>query len=249
MNARTAPEWLTKWEYAHRGLHGEGRPENSLAAAQAAIDAGMGVECDVQRTADGEVMVFHDWEVDWLTDGDGLVQELSADQITSLTLQKTDQKPPTLSAFLDCIAGRAPVLIEVKSKPGYDVEPSCARVLETLAAYSGDVAVMSFDPRVAMWLRENAPQVTAGLVMREDRYGYTQSAAERGEALRAAAPDFLAYHVEALPNERVAGLRAGGLPILTWTVNSPETRAVGLANADALVSEGEGRGADERKPT
>ena len=237
-----APEWLTKWEYAHRGLHGEGCPENSIAAAKAAIEAGMGVECDVQRSADGEVMVFHDWEADRLTNGAGLVQELSADQIASLSLQKTDQNPPTLTAFLDCIAGRVPVLIEVKSKPGYDVEPSCQRVREVLRSYSGDVAVMSFDPRVSMWLRENAPQITCGLVMREDRYGYTQSAAERGEALRAADPDFLAYHVEALPNPLVAGLRAQGLPILTWTVNSPETRAVGLANADALVSEGEGTG-------
>ena len=99
---------------------------------------------------------------------------------------------------------------------------------------------MSFDPRVAPWFREHAPEMPSGLVMREDRYGHTQTVAAREEALRYADPDFLAYHVLALPNERVASLRADGLPVLTWTVNSPETREVALAHADALIAEGKG---------
>ncbi|WP_299194936.1 glycerophosphodiester phosphodiesterase family protein [uncultured Erythrobacter sp.] len=242
MTARSAPDWLTRWEYAHRGLHGAGRPENSLAAAEAAIEAGMGIECDIQRSKDGEAMVFHDWELERLTDGAGATGELSAEALGRLSLRENAEPVPTLKALLDLIAGRVPLLVEIKSKPGYDVVPSCERVCGLLSDYSGEAAVMSFDPRVAEWVREYAPHLPCGLVMREDRHGYTQTAAERGEALRAAEPDFLAYHVLALPNERVTALRAGGLPILTWTVNSPETRATAKAHADALVSEGEGLG-------
>lgn len=248
MTRRSAPDWLTEWEYAHRGLHGSlqgehkrvGVPENSLAAAQAAIAAGMGIECDIQRSVDGEAMVFHDWELDRLTDGGGETGTYSAEALAAFRLRENGEPLPRLSALLDLIDGRVPLLIEIKSRPGYDVAPSCQRVCALLADYRGAVAVMSFDPRVAEWVRANAPQLACGLVMREDQYGYTQTAAERGEALRAADPDFLAYHVLALPNERVSELRAGGLPILTWTVNSAETRAVGLAHADALVSEGQG---------
>ena len=76
--------------------------------------------------------------------------------------------------------------------------------------------------------------------MREDEHGYTQKTWQRRLALAIAKPDFLAYHIAALPNEWVTGLRAKGLPILTWTVNSSETRVRALANADALISEGEG---------
>lgn len=240
MTLRSAPAWLTRWEYAHRGLHGAGRPENSLAAAEAAIAAGMGIECDIQRSHDGEAMVFHDWELDRLTDGAGGTGEHSAEALGCLSLRENAEPVPTLQALLDLIAGRAPLLAEIKSKPGYDVAPSCERVCELLSDYCGEVAVMSFDPRVAEWVREYAPHLPCGLVMREDSHGYTQTAAERGEALRAADPDFLAYHILALPNERVTALRAAGLPILAWTVNSVETRAAAKAHADALVSEGDG---------
>ena len=245
MTRRSVPDWLTRWEYAHRGLHSVGPdgtvvPENSLAAAEAAIEAGLGIECDIQRSGDGLAMVFHDWDLDRLTDGSGAFSGLSAAQIGELTLTGSQQRPALLEVLLQLIDGRVPVLIEIKSLPGYDVETTCEKVRDAVQGYGGPFAVMSFDPRVAPWFRENAPEIPSGLVMREDAYGYTQTIAEREEALRYADPDFLAYHVLALPNERVAELRADGLPILTWTVNSPETRATALAHADALVSEGEG---------
>ena len=76
--------------------------------------------------------------------------------------------------------------------------------------------------------------------MREDEHGYTQKAWQRRLALWIAKPDFLAYHIAALPNRWVAGLRARGLPILTWTVKSPDTRQRALTHADALIAEGAG---------
>ncbi|NCP13779.1 MAG: hypothetical protein GW858_06385 [Sphingomonadales bacterium] len=240
MNERRVPDWLTRWEYAHRGLHGPETPENSLAAAEAAIAAGMGIECDIQLSADNHPIVFHDWELDRLTGTAGVTATRSAAELEQLFLQGTGHRPFRLATLLERIAGRVPVLIEIKSRARYSIAPSCAAVRALLADYTGPVAVMSFDPRVARWFRRHAPQVCAGLVMREDAHGDTQTPWRRRLTLRIAQPDFLAYHVAALPSRWVAGLRAEGLPVLTWTVNSLETRARALAHADALISEGAG---------
>lgn len=240
MNARRAPDWLTRWEYAHRGLHREGVPENSLAAAEGAIAAGMGIECDIQRSRDNHPIVFHDWDLALLTGEDGDTGTCDAGALETLSLHGTDQRPVRLERFLQVIAGRVPVLIEIKSRPGYDVDRSCLCVSRVLAGYAGDHAVMSFDPRVARWFRRHAPQTPCGLVMREDGYGHTQRGWQRRLALWIARPDFLAYHIAALPSRHVARLRARGLPVLTWTVNTPETRARALAHADALIAEGAG---------
>ena len=237
---RQAPAWLTEWEYAHRGLHGDGVPENSLQGARLAIERGMGIECDIQRSADDHPMVFHDWELKRLT---GLQRDfggMTADELSAYRYLESNEHIASLKDLLALIGGRVPLLIEIKSKRGYHVERSCVIVQQALEAYSGNHAVMSFDPRVARWFRKNSPQTCAGLVMREDEHGQTQKLWQRRLALWFAKPDFLAYHIAALPNPWVRGLRAGGLPILTWTVNSPEKRARALEHADALISEGAG---------
>ena len=240
MSERSAPDWLTEWEYAHRGLHGDGAPENSLEGARRAIAAGMGVECDIQRSADGAAMIFHDWDLLRLTGTEGLIEGHTALEMRELRYLDSDEGPATLSDLLKLINGQVPLLVEIKSKRGYDVELTCKIVAKELAGYSGASAVMSFDPRVARWFRRHASSIPHGLVMREDEIGYTQMAWQRRIAFAIARPQFLAYHIEALPNRWVAGLRDKGLPILTWTVNSPETRARALGQADALISEGAG---------
>lgn len=241
---RKAPDWLSRWEYAHRGLHSlsvpETIPENSLAAARAAVNAGLGIECDIQRSQDGQAMVFHDWELDQLTAQKGPTGERTRAELEQMDLFGSDNKIPSLEAFLKEVAGAVPLLIEVKSKPGYDVEQTCASIYEELKGYAGDCAVMSFDPRVPEWTKSNAPEIACGLVMREDRIGYTRTHEARQAAFAQACPDFLAYHVVSLNNPWVQDLRAEGLPVLTWTVNSPDMRQRALIYADALVSEGQG---------
>ncbi|AOL22227.1 Glycerophosphoryl diester phosphodiesterase [Erythrobacter litoralis] len=240
MTRRTAPDWLTQWEYAHRGLHSPGVPENSLAAAEAAIAAGLGVECDVQRSLDDHPMVFHDWDLERLTGVVGATEERLSEELEMLGLIGSDQRPVRLATFLDIVAGRVPVLIEIKSKRRYDVEWTCVSVSRMLETYSGLHAVMSFDPRVSRWFRLHSPLTPCGLVMREDDRGNTQRAWQRRLAFWIAKPDFLAYHIAALPSRWVAALRAGGLPVLTWTVDSPEARTRAALHADALIAEGEG---------
>lgn len=240
MNARPAPDWLTRWEYAHRGLHGAGVPENSLAAAAGAIARGMGIECDIQRSRDDHPMVFHDWELARLTGATGETGHLPAEALEELCLLGTDQHPVRLAAFLEMVAGRVPLLIEIKSMPDYDVEWTCAAVAWLLDTYSGAIAVMSFDPRVPMWFADNAPGIVRGLVG-TDSYENGFEGVWRNPAAQAdAQPHFLAIDVRDLDRVEAAAWRATGRPLLTWTVRSPETRAAGLAHADALIAEGDG---------
>lgn len=240
MSVRPAPDWLTAWEYAHRGLHGPDVPENSLAAAEGAIARGMGIECDIQRSRDDHPIVFHDWDLARLTGETGETEHRTAEALEQLRLLGTDQHPVRLARFLDVIAGRVPLLIEIKSMPGYDVEWSCASVAWLLDGYQGDVAVMSFDPRAPEWFAHNAPQITRGLVGTDTHLNGFEGVWRSPEAIAQAQPDFLAIDVRDLARPEAAAWRAGGKPLLTWTVRSPETRATGLALADALIAEGDG---------
>lgn len=240
MSARPAPGWLTEWEFAHRGLHREGVPENSLAAAEGAIARGMGIECDIQRSADDHAMVFHDWDLARLTGEAGDTEHRTAEALEELRLLGTDQHPVRLAHFLEVVAGRVPLLVEIKSKPGYDVEWTCSSVAWLLDSYRGDVAVMSFDPRVPEWFADQASRITRGVVGTDSLENGFEGVWRTPEALAAAQPDFLAIDVRDLTRSEAAAWRAAGRPLLTWTVRSAETRATGLAHADALIAEGEG---------
>lgn len=232
--------WLRDWEYAHRGLHSEGVPENSLTGFALAVERGMGIECDIQRSRDGCAMLMHDWELDRLTSVSGPTDAHSAEELAQIAFLDSEHKLARLDDLLPLVDGKVPLLIEIKSRRGYDVARSCRAVANALEGYSGRFAVMSFDPRVSAWFAKHAPKIVHGLVMREDEHGMTQKPWQRHVAFWAARPEFIAYHVAALPSAMVSALRERGMPVLTWTVNSPETRKHAASHADALIAEGAG---------
>ena len=142
--------WLGEWRYAHRGLHGPGVPENSPSAFAAAIAKGMGIECDIQRSLDGQAMVFHDATLDRLTAEAGPVAERSAEALGKIVLTGSEDTIPTLRELLQQIGGKVPLLIEIKSerRDGRRVSAICLAVRRELEGYPGPHAIMSFDPRV-----------------------------------------------------------------------------------------------------
>lgn len=240
MTARPAPDWLTAWEYAHRGLHGEGVPENSRAAAEGAIARGMGIECDIQMSRDNVPLVFHDWELDRLTGERGKVAARAAHDLCRIPLLETQGTIWRLSELLDLVAGRVPILVEVKAQPHLAVAEPCIAIAKVLADYTGRLAVMSFDLRVGEWFARNAPEVVRGLVVTDTLdHGY-RHAWRAPHALERARPNFLATDVRDIPNALASLWRESGRALLTWTVRSAETRERGLAHADALIAEGAG---------
>ena len=228
--------WLGKHDYAHRGLHGAGRPENSPGAFAVAIERGMGIECDIQRSSDGQAVVFHDWELDRLTAESGPVSRRCA----AIRLGGSEDTVPTLRQLLDQVAGRVPILIEVKSRKDHRIAGLCLAVRRALEGYRGPHAVMSFDPRVSRWFARHSPFTVRGLVVTEENDRALAGRIRRHLALWHARPDFLAYDVRDLPSRFAAAQRRRGLPVLTWTVRSAELRARAAEHADAPIAEGAG---------
>lgn len=222
--------------FAHRGLHGGGRIENSRAAFEAAIAAGHGIELDVQASADGHAIVFHDYELDRLTGGKGKVANLSTAALQAVKLNGTEERIPTLAQVLDLIGSRVPLLIEVKS-PDRHVAALCRSVARALENYPGPIGVMSFNPQVGGWFSRHSRQTLRGLVVTESGKKGMKGRLERHLSLWRARADFLAYDIRDLPSRFAAHVRAGGAPVFTWTVRSDGDRAQAAAHADQIIYE------------
>jgi glycerophosphoryl diester phosphodiesterase len=232
--------WLREWRYAHRGLHGDTAPENSPSAFAAAVAAGLGIECDVQLTADKSAVVFHDAELGRLTGEQGLVAERNADDLSRIALTGSADTISTLRTMITAIEGRVPVLIEIKAQGRRRNPLLCLAVRRALEGYTGAVAVMSFDPRVVRWFADHSPLTLRGLVVSEEHSRGPAGRVRRQLSLWSARPDFLAYDVRDLPSAFAAAQRKRGLPLLTWTVRGEGSRERAAAYADAPIAEGAG---------
>ncbi|MCH2488336.1 MAG: hypothetical protein MK010_11445 [Erythrobacter sp.] len=232
--------WIGQWTYAHCGFHKPGVPENSLAAFAGAIVAGYGIECDIQRSRDGEAMLLHDWELERLTGMTGPIAAHSAEELAQIAYLDSEHKIARLSDLLELVAGQVPVLIEIKSHARYNVAKTCRAVRTALEGYPGPYAVMSFDPRVARWFRAHTPRTRVGLVVKETADGSTPHSWQRHLAFWTARPDFVAYDIRALPNRFASDLRARGFPLPSWTVDTPHKFERAMEHADAPIAEGNG---------
>lgn len=239
MTERPAPDWLATTSYAHRGLHNSVAPENSLAAARLAIAAGLGIECDIQLSREGTPFVFHDWDLERLTATDGAFSDREDRELAALNLLGSDQNPMALEPFLAEIAGRAPLLIELKSLPEYPVEISCERVCDALETYEGQHAVMSFDPRVPRWFAQRSPATCRGLVGTDSLLNGFEHVWRFSDSLDQSKLDFLAIDRRDLDRPEAAAWRATGKPLLSWTIKTKSQWSQAQALADALIAEGE----------
>lgn len=210
--------------------------ENSGSAIAAAVAQGYGVELDVQLSRDGEAMVFHDDRLDRLTVEQGPVAERTAVELQALRLHIGNEVMPRLTEALGMIAGRVPLLIEIKS-PDRRVERLCRAVARALDAYRGPVGVMSFNPEVGRWFAGHAGFVLRGLVVSESGKRTLRGSIERRLALWRARADFLAYDVRDLPSRFAQAARRRGLPVYTWTVRSEADRARAAEHADQIIFE------------
>ena len=232
--------WLRDWTFAHRGLHGDGVIENSIQAFARAIARGMGIECDVQRSADGQVAVFHDFSLDRLTAEQGPVARRTLAELQAIEISGNGGPIPSLRQLLDQIGGQVPLLIEVKTRKDTRVAAFCLAIRRVIEGYPGPLAVMSFDPRVSRWFARHSPHVLRGLVVTEEDDKALPGMIRRRLALWHGKPQFLAYDIRDLPSRFARGQQRRGLPLLTWTVRSPELAERAAAHADAPIAEGAG---------
>jgi glycerophosphoryl diester phosphodiesterase len=239
------PKWLTKTPVAHRGLHdiAKGVPENSRLAFQKAIDGGYAIELDVRITGDGQPVVFHDAVLDRLCGKPGKVSEMTLAALKRETLLGTEETVPSFRDLLDLVQGRAPLLVELKkdnAEPAGKLEEAVANMLRH---YPGPVAVQSFSPRTVNWFKDNAPQFVRGQIacamadMGKNLNWYQRIGLRWMLNNFYGEPAFLAYDVNDLPAPLTARYRARRLPVVSWTVRTPEQRARAAAHADNIIFE------------
>ncbi len=241
------PDFL-RLPVAHRGLHSSGVPENSLAAIRAAIAAGYAIEFDIQPAAGGEPMVFHDYDLQRLVGSEGYIADTDPGDLAALRLKGSDEAIPSLAQVLREVAGQVPLLIEIKDQDGRlgpEVGDLQNRVAALLQAYDGPVAVMSFNPHTAAAFGRAAPDIAVGLVTcGYDEDDWPMLDAETRAELAAIADfervgaQFISHDRNDLGNPRVGALKAAGVPILCWTVRSPEQEAEARKVADNITFEG-----------
>ena len=242
---RPLPDWLTTGAIAHRGLHDAraGVPENTLAAFDAAIRHGYPIELDLNLSADGRAMVFHDARLDRLTDWSGPLGERTAGELADARVLGTDQRISTLEDVLAHVAGRVPLLIELKT---WSRTPGAleGEVVRRLKGYRGEVALQAFNPLSLAWFHRNAPGHPRGQISGDyRRYGDRVSpslgtALARLQLNHLSRPDFIGYDVRALPSSPAARIRRAGLPVFAWTVRNARDRARARAHADGVIFEG-----------
>jgi glycerophosphoryl diester phosphodiesterase len=240
-----ALDWLTARPVAHRGLHGNGIAENSLSAAAAAIAANYTIEVDLQLSADGVVVVFHDETLDRLTTETGELSLRTAAQLRAIKLKDTGDHIPLLAELLQLVAGKVPLILELKS-PWNGVSTLARTVADQLLHYEGPVAVMSFDPDLVEALKIHAPGLPRGIVAERayihPYWKFLTPARKRYLGLLLhlwrTKPHFVAYAQFNLP--ALAPWIARnilGMPLLTWTVRVPRERERVARWADQIIFE------------
>ena len=233
-SSRSAPDPLDPGPagFAHRGLHyGSEFPENSLIAFAAALEKGAGIECDLRLTKDDNIVVFHDADA-WRMCASPL--KIGESTLEELGRLKVGEHPiPTLTSLLTLVAGRVPLLLEVKVEN--DIWRWMRPLRDTLFDYNGPFGIMSFDPRIPRLVRTNMPEMRRGLVIRDGLSWW-----RRGVAIRTAAPQFMAVDKKALSNPWVASARSV-IPVYSWTIRTADDRAQAEVHADALIWEDDGR--------
>ena len=147
---------LQGWGYAHRGLHGNGVPENSMEAFRLALEGGYGIELDVHLMADGQLAVIHDASLKRTAGADVLIEDLTAADLGRYPLEGTEQTIPLFDEVLELYAGKAPIIVELKAERGNHAALSKA-VCDRMDSYEGVYCLESFDPRVTLWLKKNRP--------------------------------------------------------------------------------------------
>jgi glycerophosphoryl diester phosphodiesterase len=246
----TLPDVFLTHPIAHRAYHDKsaGRPENSLAAVRAAVDAGYGIEIDLQLSSDGVAMVFHDYDLERLTGIKGPLATRTAAELSAIPLLHGSEGIPTLTQLLDTLAGQVPLLIEIKDQDGAlgpNIGALEAATAEALVGYDGPVALMSFNPHSIAAMAQLAPHIPRGLTTSAylpDDWAPVPAAV--CEVLRDI-PDysrtgscFISHEASDLNRPRVAELKAKGAAILCWTIRSPKAEAEARLIAQNITFEG-----------
>lgn len=238
--------WLLERPIAHRGLHDarKGIIENTHGAFEAAVEGNYAIECDLQITADGEAVIFHDETLDRLTDTKGWVNQHTVRQLQNIKIANSKDRIQTLAQLLEQVNGKVPLVIELKSHWNGNTVIA-ERALKVLEPYAGAHALMSFDPDLVAAVVEMSPLTIRGITADRaiDPY-YNILPVSRRVGLRNFAhlhrtrPHFVSFSFRELPFAPVQQIRDLGHPVITWTIRNKNEEAQARRYSDQITFEG-----------
>lgn len=229
---------LSGWNYAHRGLHDDALPENSLGAFKAALDCGYGIELDVHLLADGNLAVMHDSSLKRTAGCDKNIEDLTLPELKNYRLNKTEETIPDFRSVVEMYADKAPMVIELKVAKG-NYAALCETACRLVDEYPELTYCMeSFDPRAVLWLKKNRPEIVRGQLTEN----YFKTGNQLHPALKLllthqmgnflTKPDFVAYRcTDRHTFSNWVARKLWGMQGVTWTL---KTRA----EFDNAVQEG-----------
>ena len=230
--------WYCKYKLAHRGLHNDKFPENSLGAFENACKNGFAIELDVRLLQDGTPVILHDPTLLRMCGVDKRICNITIDELKNYTLGKSKYSIPTLQEVLDLVNSRVPIMIELK--PVKRKEKIEQKVYEIIKDYQGDIAVKSFNPLSMIWFKRHAPEIIRGMLASSfnDVDGLPRlykRLIKKLSLFRLVKPDFISYNHEDLPNKYVTKRK---VPVLAWTIIDAESEKRALLNANNVIFEG-----------
>lgn len=228
---------LRGWSYAHRGLHGNGVPENSMHSFRLALEHGYGIELDIHLMKDGKLAVIHDASLKRTAGADVKIEDLTTEDLQNYRLEGTDQQIPLFSQVLELFGGKAPLIVELKAERGNHAA-LCEAACELLRSYDGPYCLESFDPRCIAWLKKHRPELIRGQLTEDFLAGkgplpWVIKFALTTQILNfTTCPDFIAYKFA--DRKRLGNTicrKFWGIQGVTWTIRSQE-------DFDTAVKEG-----------
>ncbi|MBO6263649.1 MAG: glycerophosphodiester phosphodiesterase [Clostridia bacterium] len=215
--------WLLNRPIAHRGLHGDGVPENSEAAYRRAIYGNYPIEMDLQLTSDGAVVSFHDDDLKRMTGAKGLIWDKTLGEIKALRLADTDEKIMTFEELLELVGGKVPLMIEIKKQRDKGIIVD--KTLDALKNYKGEFAIQSFDPRLVGEVAKKRPEILRGQLIDVARHKEINFFADKlltgGYLNFISKPDFVNVNVDNLPVAKRVYKKAH---LITWTIRNEEDK-------------------------
>lgn len=227
--------------YAHRGLHDDTVPENSLTAIKLAKEGGYGVELDVQMTKDGQLVVFHDGNLKRMCGHDGFIKDFTYEELLSFSLKDTDEIIPLFSNVLE-VLGETDIICEIKPDNGNKCYTLCEKTMDMLKTYPGKYCIESFSPYLVAWVKDRYPEIIRGQLsenfVKHYGFNFVNFALTHLLVNVVSRPDFVAYNHH---DDRTFGYRICRVlfkPFLVaWTAKGEKEQEYAKNHFEAVIFE------------
>lgn len=244
-NAKTDMSMLDHRLFAHRGLYNPQKhvPENSLDAFSCAVDLGYGIELDVRLSKDGKLFIFHDDTLQRMCGDPRSIEGMTSSEIGTMKLADTESSIPTFSDVLSLVAGKVPIIAEIKCK--HKCSLICDEIDRVLKSYSGDYCIESFNPFVVRRYKKHRKNVVMGQLSgcfgRKGTFIGTLGNFLLGNLFVnvISRPDFIAYRLQ--DNRNISFRLCRSLfdaTTVAWTVRSEDELKKANSICDSVIFEG-----------